>query len=373
LVAIGQQLDPLDIAESEVRFIQLSQDELTTNHADLIDQLKSEASDENHINSAITELHQKLRTILAELPDLDKDGLERVRNEALPAMKKQLNDINSRNATAEQNRQLIKREWPDENTTQNTAQSLIDQIDSKSNGQKQQIQQAEANLLIVQDQINVQYYALIKEIQELETIINDPNSTVDQLQRSTVNLLNTRPKLDAIDALYKDLDIDDPKMSEIRAKTAEKLKSLNDLFQHQQKSASERIQIILQQQNQQLKELVDEGHQILLNLPDSVDSTDDYSNRLNKSTKMAQDLTENMPHQDPQIAELAHLVDVAKQTRQLLDYQAGKWIEFNVIRNDIRDKQLSVQQKMDFEQAKGMQKLDETQKTLKSLEVSSFK
>jgi chromosome segregation ATPase len=611
LIAIGQQLDPLDIAESEVRFIQLSQDELTTNHADLIDQLKSEASDENHINSAITELHQKLRTILAELPDLDKDGLERVRNEALPAMKKQLNDINSRNATAEQNRQLIKREWPDENTTQNTAQSLIDQIDGNNRQQyaieewlshKDEMRQQMANLSVqnletthddaeallglsdklrqlrqfiqnsiqwlstkqdlpdksttlkqlqdevlkveneeaklkallghiptlerleerqnqlksrletlrlkadqirdsqiqqsavedwldrkqelkqqmsdiqrevsnisVEDEIewssehidtlqhlkdsindtinwvrqneNIPYEIREQSIQQLESAksmlennlallirirnqlstvlnqlqdledrhdvlveelerlrekdeharqqvqsiedditsqhddlfnsiheagltVNDPNASIDQLQRSIEIIEKSRPKLEEIERIYNELDEDNAQTAELKRKTADKLQSLNNLFEHQQTSANNRIQMILQKYHDQLNDLIKQAEQSLVNSKTQPGEYDEISALLLSSIEEAESVGRD---------ELNEIVKSAKDTRRQVDEKWDLWKRFKKIRNKIGDKQDALQTNIETVQNDGLRSLSEVPECVNLLEVKKCK
>ena len=676
--SIADQLDPFAIAERDIRFLEVNQDEIKADHQELLDQLKSEADDEQQINTAIESLINQLNKIQQELADLDKDGLARVQNEALPAMQKQLSDINDRHNNANQTRQVIKRGWPSNDETNEMAQSLLDQIDSTSSSQQQQLivessqqhaveewlvrkdelqqqlvnvtvadlqhyadnievkttinedaqavsnladklcqlrlliqnaidwlssntnlpvstkasllqqlnkekskveeeesklhnllekmpdianqlnaleqkhdelidqleslrrkaQQIRANseakerqqsaenewlgrkdelkqeLLNIEDdlqklltrnadnlessstknieddiqhssdlmdklrrlkqllqntidwlstnealpendrqsaiqqlhstqqeinnneaklnallerlpsvlshlheledqhdelvdqleylqqkadrvrreaeekqqtdrvrreaedkhvqQINQQHDALFDEIEEAAKVIDDPTSTIEQLQRSTEILLTSRPKLDSISNLYNDLDEEDPQIVELKKKTADKLKSLSDLFQHQQKSADDRIQLIIQQQHDQLNALINEGQQILSNLPTSTSQFDDYNARVSPSTKSAQTLAEKLPKEDPRVFELNRLIDLARQQKQQLEHRVDKWNEFNGVQKEIVDKQAQIQNAVNDEQVKGVQSLTDTVKSVKVLEVSSL-
>jgi hypothetical protein len=53
---IAQQLEPLEAAESQLRFLEVSQNNLEDDHNDWIDLLKTESEDEQQLNLATTSL-----------------------------------------------------------------------------------------------------------------------------------------------------------------------------------------------------------------------------------------------------------------------------------------------------------------------------
>lgn len=106
----------------------MDQDDLEADYQELIDQFKSEADDEQQINSAITSLNQQLEKILSDMPDLSKDDIDQLHREALPSLQKQLDEIGARDEDSRKSRQLIQREWPSEDKSIQGAQRLINQI-----------------------------------------------------------------------------------------------------------------------------------------------------------------------------------------------------------------------------------------------------
>ena len=112
LSQIGQQLQPFAIAESEVRFLEVDQDDLEADYQELVDLLKTEANDEENLNAALASTVDQLKKISNEIPDFDRNDLALVQKEALPSLQKQLDEINDRDADARQNRQVIERKWP---------------------------------------------------------------------------------------------------------------------------------------------------------------------------------------------------------------------------------------------------------------------
>jgi hypothetical protein len=86
---------------------------LEGDYQELIDQIKSEASDEESLNSSISALIDQLHKISTEMPDFDRNDLNLVQKEAIPSMQKQLDEINGRDADSK--RQVIERKWPSSN------------------------------------------------------------------------------------------------------------------------------------------------------------------------------------------------------------------------------------------------------------------
>jgi hypothetical protein len=370
LSSLAQQLQPLNIAESQLRFLEVAYDELKANHAELADLLKAEADDEQQIDLATNSLVDQLQKIQSELPDLDQNGIDRVRNEALPAMQKQLDEINIRHTSAQEQRKAIERKWPNEGTTSGAAQDLINKIDETTSNQQEQILKIKLTLETIQLQIKNEFDLLMKQITEAENILNDPNSTIEQLQRSAEILAISRPKLEEIDRLYKDLDADNETSQELRKKTADKLFKLNELFRHNQKAADDRIEMIIQREHDQLSAVLNEGQQILNELPDSSENLGDFNQRHENAVKSAQNLLQQLPSQNSHAEEFSHLLDLATNMKRDIDDQVEKWNQLNKLCKEIADKQLKVEKAVNAEQEKGVQKLDDAQKTVKAFKVS---
>jgi hypothetical protein len=126
--ALGQQLQPLDVAESEIRFLSASQDDLEIDHKELIDQLNVEKEDENQINSAILELYQKLRELEVKLPEFSRADIDDFNSTLIPSLQNQIDIISARDMDAHVNRELIQRNWPSEDETLQKAQQILDII-----------------------------------------------------------------------------------------------------------------------------------------------------------------------------------------------------------------------------------------------------
>ncbi|KAI6183013.1 Spectrin beta chain, erythrocytic [Aphelenchoides bicaudatus] len=313
-------------------------------------------------------LSASLRKSKSELPDLDKDGIDRVKNEALPAMQHQLDDINKRHSSAQQQRKAIERKWPDEDTTNEVAKKLINQIDITTSDQQERILKIKLTLEAIQLQINEQFEVLVNQITEAENTLQNPNASIEDLQRASEILTSAQPKLNEIDRLYKDLDADNETSQELKQKTADKLSKLNELFKHNQNAANDRIQQIIQKEHESLNAILIEGQQILSELPESADKLDDYNKRYADSVKSTQNLLQRLPSQNSE--ELQRLLDSATKLKRDLESQASKWNEFNELCQEVKDKQLKVEKAIDVEQEKGIQNLNDAQKTVKSLKNS---
>jgi hypothetical protein len=120
-------LDPLKIAESELRFVEVDSDDLKADFHDLIDLLRAENEDEQNLNAAVTSLNDQLQKIANDVPDLGIADLESVRNDAVPVFQQQIEEIKKRHENAEQNRQQVKREWLP-NLSVADLQQLVDNI-----------------------------------------------------------------------------------------------------------------------------------------------------------------------------------------------------------------------------------------------------
>jgi hypothetical protein len=107
---IAQQLEPFEAAESQLRFAEVDCDELEADYREMIDQTKSEASDEESLNAALASVIDQLKKISSEMPDFDRNDLAIVQREAIPSMQKQLDEINGRDADSK--RKVIERRWP---------------------------------------------------------------------------------------------------------------------------------------------------------------------------------------------------------------------------------------------------------------------
>lgn len=101
----------MDIVESELRFLEVDQDELEANYLELIDLLKSETSDEHHLNSAVSSLIDQLKKVSSDMPGFDRNDSALLQTEVIPSIQKQLDEISARDADARQNRQVIERAW----------------------------------------------------------------------------------------------------------------------------------------------------------------------------------------------------------------------------------------------------------------------
>jgi DNA repair exonuclease SbcCD ATPase subunit len=247
---------------------------------------------------------------------------------------------------------------------------LINKIDETTSNQQEQILKIKLTLETIQLQIKNEFDLLMKQITEAENILNDPNSTIEQLQRSAEILAISRPKLEEIDRLYKDLDADNETSQELRKKTADKLFKLNELFRHNQKAADDRIEMIIQREHDQLSAVLNEGQQILNELPDSSENLGDFNQRHENAVKSAQNLLQQLPSQNSHAEEFSHLLDLATNMKRDIDDQVEKWNQLNKLCKEIADKQLKVEKAVNAEQEKGVQKLDDAQKTVKAFKVS---
>lgn len=168
---IGQQLEPLEAAESQLRFVEVDQDELEADYQELIDQINSETNDEDHLNSALTSLIDQLNKISNEMPDFDRNDLNLIQKEALPAIQKQLDEINDRDADARKTRKSILREWPSEAHPEK-AQQLINSIIEKEVDCLRKIKEQETKVHVDE---------WLSKKQELDQQIFGVTSTTEQL------------------------------------------------------------------------------------------------------------------------------------------------------------------------------------------------
>lgn len=135
-------MEPLEAAESQLRFLEVNQNNLEDDYSELIDLLKTESEDEENLNAALISLVNQLQQIRDDSSQFALNDLERVQNEALPILQQQLNDIRNQQEYAESNRQAVERSWPSDEITIDVAQSLIDEIGS---GVDEQINKQKAN------------------------------------------------------------------------------------------------------------------------------------------------------------------------------------------------------------------------------------
>lgn len=69
------------VAESEVRFLEVNQNDLEADHADLANIVQSEAEDEKQINTAISALNDQIHKLSTDLNGLSGEDLQRVQEE----------------------------------------------------------------------------------------------------------------------------------------------------------------------------------------------------------------------------------------------------------------------------------------------------
>lgn len=74
-------MDPLTVSESEVRFLEVNQNDLEADHSDLLNVVQAEADDEKQLNAAIASLADQLQKLGSDLDGLSREDLERVQNE----------------------------------------------------------------------------------------------------------------------------------------------------------------------------------------------------------------------------------------------------------------------------------------------------
>lgn len=74
-------MDPLTVSESEVRFLEVNQNDLEADHSDLLNVVQAEADDEKQLNAAIASLADQLQKLGSDLDGLSGEDLGRVQNE----------------------------------------------------------------------------------------------------------------------------------------------------------------------------------------------------------------------------------------------------------------------------------------------------
>lgn len=193
-----QQLDPLSIAERDIRFLEVNQDELKADIEELVDLIRAEADDEQHLNSAISSLIYQLQKLSTDLPDLNKDGVERVKNEALPALQKQLDDITARHYVIEEHCKTVDRRWPDDSKTISAAQDIIDRINSSITGQQERFDSAANQQKAIEDWLarkdELKHQLLRLPLDELATVDVGPR-TYGQFQNESREIWTLTDKL----------------------------------------------------------------------------------------------------------------------------------------------------------------------------------
>jgi predicted transcriptional regulator len=138
--ALAQKLQPLDIAESEIRFLTVSQNDLDADFHDCAEQMKSEAEDEQQLNAAISSLIGELQKIQNEVPQMSNAEIEDLKSTVLPSIRHQLDVIAARDIDAHAGREYIQRQWSDDQTTVKGGQSLADSVDQLAADRSKQLE-----------------------------------------------------------------------------------------------------------------------------------------------------------------------------------------------------------------------------------------
>lgn len=86
----------MDVAETEVRFLEVAQNELKADLLDLLDQLKSESDEEHQLHKANEALVSELQKLNDGLSEIDNNGLVKLQNEVIPALQQQLENVLAR-------------------------------------------------------------------------------------------------------------------------------------------------------------------------------------------------------------------------------------------------------------------------------------
>lgn len=86
----------MDVAETEVRFLEVAQNELKADLLDLLDQLTSESDEEHQLHKANEALVSELQKLNDGLSEIDNNGLVKLQNEVIPALQQQLENVLAR-------------------------------------------------------------------------------------------------------------------------------------------------------------------------------------------------------------------------------------------------------------------------------------
>jgi hypothetical protein len=202
-------------------------------------------------------------------------------------------------------------------------------------------------------------------IHQAETLLQNPDASIAQLQRATELLTTAQPRLSELERQYDDLDPDDPAVQALRNKTAAQLAKLNELFTANQQSASDRIENIVARQHDLLAHLITEAQQSLANPKALPEDFTRHSDQLEHAIGNVQAVM----YEAPADALLERILDLAANARKSLDEKSDLWRRFKALRDEIGDDQEQVQKWYDGVKGKGLRPVDGVQSEIKGVKV----
>jgi hypothetical protein len=214
------------------------------------------------------------------------------------------------------------------NDLKSSVEKLQNIIDSDQKDSEKQIQLAN-----VEKDIAEKSTELIQQIQTAEQIMSNPDASIEELRRSNEILLTAQPKLEEISKLYEDLDPEDEVSQQLRNNTSDQLSKLNELFNNNQQSAKDRIEMILLERQTQLSDLINQAQSVLQSPTAKPEEFSDYSSRLLESIESASGMNQ------PDVENLNRLIEMAHQARDSANEKADLWKKFRELRDKINEQQ----------------------------------
>ncbi|KAI6207377.1 hypothetical protein M3Y96_00002700 [Aphelenchoides besseyi] len=133
LSSLAQQLEPLAVAESELRFVEMDHKDLKDDYDELVKRQERELQDEQDLNAAIETVIEELNKLKREIGELSSEDLHKLNGELLPALSTRIDDIGQRDQQATADRQHVQRSWS--SNSPDSARGLVNEIE-KLSGEK---------------------------------------------------------------------------------------------------------------------------------------------------------------------------------------------------------------------------------------------
>ncbi|KAI6241053.1 hypothetical protein M3Y99_00376900 [Aphelenchoides fujianensis] len=204
-------------------------------------------------------------------------------------------------------------------------------------------------VLAVEQEVAAERERLLEDVRAAEEQLAAPDASVGELRRSAELLRTAAPRLEAIGRAYEQLEDDDEQTAATRARVADQLAALGELFRNTQQAARDRVADARRQQHARLAAAV-HAAQAVLAAPDA--RPEQYAEQVALLEHAVQQEGEDAhreeategEEEDAALADLRRLVQVAAETRRAADERADAWREFRRRRDLIGDRHEAARQ-----------------------------
>uniref|UniRef100_A0A1I7S8L5 Calponin-homology (CH) domain-containing protein n=1 Tax=Bursaphelenchus xylophilus TaxID=6326 RepID=A0A1I7S8L5_BURXY len=349
---LQQAYDWLTRAEdlpAEIRDRELQK--LAEEQAKLDNEEKRVADLENKLNAELKrqkELADKHDQLLKRLNELS-DAALKVHQDSDPADKKQqLENIDQSIAPLVEEIELVQQQFnePGEKLIRPSDSVNVQQLKDRVEELKKTLDAEQKNAakklqaIKIGQEIEQLRAKLSDDLRSAEDTLADPNANVEQLKKAVEILDSAKPRINDLSKIYEDLEPEDEETSNLRAKTADQLAKLGELFEANRQSVDDRIDSALAKPHEDLNKLIAEAQNLLVNPESNPDNLNEITalllSKIEEAEKVAKEVGDKAPVPE-HVDKLGQIIDVAKETKKSTDDKWNQWLKFKKLRDEIFD------------------------------------